>query len=241
MTPKSNAPRSARQERAARVQETTIGARAAIRKRQMLLRVGVGVVVLVVVGVLFTIFRSANQGYSADVSGELGGSGAYVYQTGSPGAGEPAIGFSLPSTQGGTLGPSDFEGKTVLTYWHEGLGCQPCWDQIRAFEDDPSVLEDAGIDEFVSITSGPLDALQQKMADDGLESTLLADSDLAVSQQYQMNQFGMMGDSRDGHSFVLIGPDGKILWRADYGGAPNYTMFVPVDVLLEQMKAGLES
>jgi len=62
-----------------------------------------------------------------------------------------------------------------------------------------------------------------------------------VSRQYQMNQFGMMGDSRDGHSFVLIGPDGEILWRADYGGAPNYTMFVPVDILLEQMKAGLQS
>ncbi len=46
-----------------------------------------------------------------------------------------------------------------------------------------------------------------------------------------MNQFGMMGDSRDGHSLVLIGPDGEILWRADYGGAPNYTMFVPVPCL----------
>ncbi len=78
------------------------------------------------------------------------------------------------------------------------------------------------------------------MADDGLDSTTLTDTDLAVSEEYQMNQFGMMGDSRDGHSFVLIGPDGKILWRADYGGAPNYTMFVPVDTLLEQMKAGLQ-
>jgi len=237
VTPTSNAHQSARDKRTARAQEKVSQAKAAAR-RQTMLRLGVGLGVLIVIGVLFTIFRSANQDPQADVSG---GSGKYVYQTGEPGAGEPAIDFSLPSTQGGTLGLADLEGKTVLTYWHEGLGCQPCWDQIRAFEDDPDALEAEGIDEFVSITSGPVDALAQKMADDGLDSTTLADTDLAVSRQYQMNQFGMMGDSRDGHSFVLIGPDGEILWRADYGGAPNYTMFVPVDILLEQMKAGLQS
>jgi peroxiredoxin Q/BCP len=42
----------------------------------------------------------------------------------------------------------------------------------------------------------------------------------------------------DGHSFVVVGPDGNIEWRADYGGAPNYTMFVPNSDLLAQMKAG---
>ena len=31
----------------------------------------------------------------------------------------------------------------------------------------------------------------------------------------------MMGDMRDGHSFVLVGPDGVIRWRADYGGSPQ--------------------
>lgn len=236
MTPPSNK-QSARDERAAAAREGAISAKAAAR-RQMRARVGVGVGVLVVIGVLFTIFRSTNPDTQADVSG---GSGKYVYQTGQPGAGEPAIDFSLPSTRGGSLGVADFAGKTVLTYWHEGLGCQPCWDQIRALEDDPSALKAAGIDEFVSITSGPVDALQQKMTDDGLDAATLADTDLTVSRQYQMNQFGMMGDSRDGHSFVLIGPDGKILWRADYGGAPNYTMFVPVDTLLEQLRAGLRS
>lgn len=48
----------------------------------------------------------------------------------------------------------------------------------------------------------------------------------------------MMGDSRDGHSFVLIGPDGNILWRADYGGAPNYTMYLPVERLLTDLEEG---
>jgi len=34
-----------------------------------------------------------------------------------------------------------------------------------------------------------------------------------------------MGDMRDGHSLLSIGPSGTIRWRADYGGAANYTMF----------------
>jgi hypothetical protein len=48
----------------------------------------------------------------------------------------------------------------------------------------------------------------------------------------------MMGASRDGHTFVLVGPDGKIKWRGDYGGAPKYTMFLPTTALLAGIKAG---
>ena len=45
----------------------------------------------------------------------------------------------------------------------------------------------------------------------------------------------MMDTSADGHTFILVGPDGHIRWRADYGGAPNYTMYVPVDRLLADL------
>ena len=48
-----------------------------------------------------------------------------------------------------------------------------------------------------------------------------------------------MGD-RDGHSFILVGKNGRILWRADYGGAPKYTMYVPDDVLLTQLRAHIK-
>lgn len=192
------------------------------------------IVVLVIVGIV-AITRSS--GGSAP-EGETHGSGKYVYQVGSPGPGDRVIDFELPSTQGGMVGTADFTGKTVLTYWHEGLGCQPCWDQIRDLEANRTALTDAGIDEVVTITSGPADLIAQKMSDDGLHSLALADTDLAVSKKYGMNRYGMMGDSRDGHSFLLIGPDGKILWRADYGGAPNYTMYVPVKQLLAALEKG---
>jgi len=47
-----------------------------------------------------------------------------------------------------------------------------------------------------------------------------------------------MGDDRDGHSFILVGPDGTIRWRADYGGAPKYSMYVPVQRLLADLASG---
>ena len=67
---------------------------------------------------------------------------------------------------------------------------------------------------------------------------MAAGTDLAVSRQYSTNQYGMMGDSRNGHSFVLVGPTGDIQWRADYGGAPDYTMYIPVEQLMADLRAG---
>jgi peroxiredoxin Q/BCP len=75
----------------------------------------------------------------------------------------------------------------------------------------------------------------RKAADAKLTTPVLSDPDLAVSRAYDANQYGMMGDMRDGHSFVLVGPDGVIEWRADYGGAPKYTMFLPTDKMLSDL------
>ena len=67
---------------------------------------------------------------------------------------------------------------------------------------------------------------------------MLSDPGLAVSRAYGANKYGMMGMSADGHTFILVGPDGVIRWRADCGGAPKYTMFLPTTTMLAQMKAG---
>ena len=96
-----------------------------------------------------------------------------------------------------------------------------------------------GINQVVSITTDPLDALQQKVQDQGITLPVLSDQNLAVSQAYNANSYGMMGNSRDGHTFVVVGSDGRILWRADYGGAPNYTMYVPISNLVAALRGGL--
>jgi peroxiredoxin Q/BCP len=190
---------------------------------------------------LFAVYHSASRG-----AGAAGSGGGDRYAVGSPGVGAPAPDFALPdatAAEGGAAAPatvrlSDYRGRTVLLYFHEGLGCQPCWTQIRDLQRDPAALRSAGIDQLVTITSGPSDLVARQMADDSLTEPALVDSDLAVSREYRANEYGMMGTSRDGHSFVLVGPDGRIQWRADYGGAPNYTMYVPVDQLLADLRAG---
>lgn len=190
------------------------------------------VLVVALIGGLYAVYQAANK---PQTSSTTPGSD---YQVGSPGPGAKAPDFTLPSAKGGTVNLAAYQGKTVLVYFHEGIGCQPCWDQIRDLDKSPADLKAAGVDEFVAITTGPVDLITQKVKDEQLSSTNLADPDLAVSRAYQANKYGMMGDDRDGHTFILVGPDGTITWRADYGGAPKYTMYVPVPQLLTDLRAG---
>jgi peroxiredoxin len=127
----------------------------------------------------------------------------------------------------------------VLLYFQEGLTCQPCWDQLVDVQQHVDRFKAVGIDQVVTITTDPIDQLQQKAADEGLTTPVLSDPDLAVSADYHANSYGMMGTSRDGHTFILVGPKGTIEWRADYGGPPNFTMYLPVGALIADIEAGL--
>jgi peroxiredoxin len=196
------------------------------------------VIVASIIGVGFliaiTFIALGNRGIPSGIAKPL----AAGYAIGTPGPGVKAPDFTLPSTSGGNVTLADYRGKTVLLFFHEGIGCQPCWDQIRDLEKVPATLQSAGIDKLLTITSGPTRLIAQKMSDEKLSSIALGDTNLEMSKTYQANQYGMMGDSRDGHSFVLIGPTGIIEWRADYGGPPKYTMYVPVEKILADMKVG---
>lgn len=169
------------------------------------------------------------------------GAGQYKFAVGRPGPGQPAPGIRLPSTQGGTFDLASMKGQTVLLYFQEGLTCQPCWDQLKDIDSRMSEFRALGIDQVVSITSDPLAQLKQKASDEGLTSPVLSDPNLSVSRAYSANSYGMMGTSRDGHTFIVVNPDGTIGWRADYGGSPDYTMFVPIPNLVADIRAGLQS
>ena len=188
------------------------------------------VLAVVALGVLFVIFRSNTAG--TDTSGRH-----TAYQVGSPGIGQQAPDFDLPASTGGSMSLQSLRGKSVLLYFQEGVGCQPCWKQMKDLEAAASAVRAAGIDRIVSITTQPVNLLTQKAHDEGISTPVLADTSLAVSRAYTANDYGMMGDSMDGHTFVLVGPDGTIQWRADYGGAPKYTMYVTVEQLLADLKA----
>jgi peroxiredoxin len=183
---------------------------------------------------LLGIFLVTNRGGGA----QQGTGGGYAYQVGDPGPGATAPPIKLPTT-GGTFDLAAPAGQTTLLYFQEGLGCQPCWDQLTDIQANLDKYKALGITRVLSITSDPLDTIRQKVTDQRISIPVAADPDLAVSRAYQANQYGMMGQSRDGHSFIVVGPDGRIRWRADYGGAPNYTMYVPSPSLLADLRAGL--
>jgi peroxiredoxin len=209
--------------------ERSLKARQAQRARQRNIWVASAVVVVAAVAGL----------YIATNGGAKKAASAYPYQVGQPGPGQQAPDFTLASTSGGTWSLAAQKGKTVLLFFQEGIGCEPCWTQIKDMESDWAPFRSLGINEMVSITSDPMSALQQKVGDEGISTPLLADTNLAVSNKYDMTAYAMAGMANaDGHSFVVVGPTGNIEWRGDYGGAPNYTMFVPNADLLAQMKAG---
>ena len=202
------------------------------RRRRITVRAGIAAGVAAVIAVLFVIFQNSSSPSSSSKAG------AYPYQVGSPGSGSAAPGFTLASSRGGTISLSAYRGKTVLLFFQEGLTCQPCWDQITDLQKHAAQLRAAGIAQVVSVTSDPIGAIAQKARDMGLTTPVLSDPGLAVSQQYSANSYGMMGAGRDGHTFILVGPDGIIRWRADYGGPPKYTMFLPATALLADLNAG---
>ena len=216
--------------------------RAAARRKR---RSGGGLLTVVVVAVaaiaaLAAIFVNSQSADPASADGSGGTDGRYPYVVGQPGAGEQAPALTLPSTGGETVSLDDFSGQSVLLYFQEGLMCQPCWDQLKDIERNRDTFTALGVDAIVSVTHDPIDALRQKVELEGITSPVLSDRDLSVSKAYETHKYGMMGGSTNGHSFVLVGPDGEIQWRADYGGEPKYPMYLPVDVLLGDMEAGLD-
>lgn len=201
-------------------------------KRRSNLGLKIAGVVVVAVAILATVYFTSGGGTTPGA----GLAGRYPFEVGSPGPGETAPPIELPSTEGGTFTLRELQGETVLLYFQEGAMCQPCWDQLRDIEQQWSQFEALGVDRVVSITTDPMSVLRQKVVLEGLESPVLSDPDLEVSREYTTNQYGMMGGSHNGHSFILVGPDGTIQWRADYGGAPKYTMYLPVQNLLADLQ-----
>jgi len=194
--------------------------------------VGTGVAV-VLLGVIYFLNAASGSPSSANSPGK------YPFAVGNPGPGEQAPPIRLQSTDGSTFDLAALRGRTVLLFFQEGLSCQPCWDQIKDIESNIDQFQALGIDTMVSITTDPLDALKQKVADEGIWTPILSDPTFAVSQAYHATQYGMMNGSSDGHTFIIVGPDGRVRWRADYGGAPDYTMYVPVPALIADIKEGL--
>jgi peroxiredoxin len=203
------------------------------RQRRRALLIRAGLVVLVAAAALYGVTRLTG-------SSQSGSSDGISYAVGKPGPGQAAPPVTLAATTGSTFNlASALKKGPVLLYFQEGLSCQPCWDQLTAIKADQAMFQALGVNQIVSITTDPLDQITQKVKDEGITAPVLSDETMAVSKSYDANAYGMMGGSRDGHTFILVGADGKILWRADYGGPPNYTMFVPDAQLISHLRSAI--
>ena len=207
----------------------------AASRRVLVLSAGLAVLVALVAAIFW--IHAQQEAGRGGAFGQL--AGKYRFQVGDPGPGQLAPPIRLMSTDGNVFDLSGMRGKSVLLYFQEGVTCQPCWDQAKDLATHSVHLRALGVDSVVTIASDPVDVMRRVAKDMSLSYPVLSDPDLAVSSAYHANDYGMMGRSRDGHSFVLVGPDGRIRWRADYGGAPDYTMYLPVPNLIADMRQGM--
>lgn len=164
---------------------------------------------------------------------------------------EAASNFSLPSVGGGTVSLSDYRGRNILLFFHEGLGCPPCWKQDAEIERDMDKFRAMGISDVVTIVVDPMPQTTAEYRQWKLTFPMLVDSTLAVSRAYDALNFSMHPGFRPGHTFFLIDAEGLIRWRKDYyiGGAmdphghvsnPNDRMYVPMGELLRDVRWAIE-
>ncbi|MGI0008311.1 MAG: peroxiredoxin family protein [Nitrosopumilaceae archaeon] len=200
------------------------------------------IAVMAIVGITAAIFAISQQSQTKAESNS-----PYSISS-SPSLAAPA--FALPSTTGNKISLSDYAGKkNVLLYFQEGVMCAPCWKQIEDIQKGYDLFKSLDI-EVVTITVDPLNALIKESNKRAITLPVLDDGDLTISKAYGVLDYSMHPGSRPGHTFILVGKDGDIIWRKDYypaGGSSGEgmnmemntnsdgRMYVPVDELLREI------
>lgn len=100
-------------------------------------------------------------------------------------------------------------GRKVLLYFRERVECDACWAQQRLLERTGS-LRRLGVQRVVTIIRDPLRIVRDAAAGNSARLPL---SDVGGSV---FSSYGLPVAGRRGHSFVLVGRDGRIERRADY-------------------------
>lgn len=148
----------------------------------------------------------------------------------SVGAKAPA--FALTDVVSGrTVTAASLRGHRTMLFFSEGVSCQACMVQAAELQKN-ATLRKAGI-RLVSITTDRPGDLRQAAAQYGIRTPLLADPTTQMSTAYGMlGHGGMQHPTQDGHAFMLLGPDGRVLWHRAY-----QEMYVPDARLMHDMRS----
>ena len=100
-------------------------------------------------------------------------------------------------------------------------------------------FQDLGV-EFLSISPDSVQAWADAGRTMGITTPMLSDDGNRVADSYGVMAWAM--GNEPGHTFVLVGRDGRIIWMRDYG-APNHggLMYVSPDELVPQIAQQLGS
>jgi peroxiredoxin len=94
---------------------------------------------------------------------------------------------------------------------------------------------------LVNVTTDQLPALTNAAREWSVTTPLVSDTDRKVSQSYGVLQWAMPS-GEPGHTFVLVGQDGRVKWIRDYGAPQNGgLMYVPVNDLSQEITQRLNA
>jgi thioredoxin-dependent peroxiredoxin len=126
--------------------------------------------------------------------------------------GAKAPDFTLPDQDGNSVSLSDFEGKTVVLYFYPKADTPGCTTQACGVRDHLPSYQGLGA-VIMGISPDPVKAVKKFHDGQGLNFTLLADEDHAITDEYgvwvEKARYGRtyMGAAR---TTFIIAPDGTV-------------------------------
>lgn len=159
-------------------------------------------------------------------------------------AGNIAPDFTLPSTENQTVTLSSFRGRqNVLIFFHEGLSCDPCMQQMPELEKVSDEFEKMNV-EMLYVTFDPVEQSKEAKIRFGIKKPILSYNLAKTEVDYDLTNYSMDMGRRAGHTFVLVDTNGQIVWRKDYWPGRGHmvsggTMFVSSNEIVEEVKKTL--